>query len=151
MIKIICLGKIKESYINDAIKEYTKRLSKYTEIKIIELDDVGIDDKKVVLKKEEEKILKVLNDKEYIITLEIEGNEISSLDFARKINDIFIQSSNITFIIGGSYGLSDEIKKKSNYKLSFSKMTFPHQLFRVILLEQLYRAFKINNNEEYHK
>ena len=151
MIKIICLGKIKESYINDAIKEYTKRLSKYTEIKIIELDDVGIDDKKVVLKKEEEKILKVLNDKEYIITLEIEGNEISSLDFARKINDIFIQSSNITFIIGGSYGLSDYIKKKSNYKLSFSKMTFPHQLFRVILLEQLYRAFKINNNEEYHK
>ena len=151
MIKIICLGKIKESYINDAIKEYTKRLSKYTEIKIIELDDVGLDDKKVVLKKEEEKILKVLNDKEYIITLEIEGNEISSLDFARKINDIFIQSSNITFIIGGSYGLSDEIKKKSNYKLSFSKMTFPHQLFRVILLEQLYRAFKINNNEEYHK
>ena len=151
MIKIICLGKIKESYFNDAIKEYTKRLSKYTEIKIIELDDVGIDDKKVVLKKEEEKILKVLNDKEYIITLEIEGNEISSLDFARKINDIFIQSSNITFIIGGSYGLSDEIKKKSNYKLSFSKMTFPHQLFRVILLEQLYRAFKINNNEEYHK
>ena len=151
MIKIICLGKIKESYINDAIKEYTKRLSKYTEIKIIELDDVGIDDKKVVLKKEEEKILKVLNDKEYIITLEIEGNEISSLDFAKKINDIFIQSSNITFIIGGSYGLSDEIKKKSNYKLSFSKMTFPHQLFRVILLEQLYRAFKINNNEEYHK
>ena len=151
MIKIICLGKIKESYINDAIKEYTKRLSKYTEIKIIELDDVGLDDKKVVLKKEEEKVLKVLNDKEYIITLEIEGNEISSLDFARKINDIFIQSSNITFIIGGSYGLSDEIKKKSNYKLSFSKMTFPHQLFRVILLEQLYRAFKINNNEEYHK
>ena len=151
MIKIICLGKIKESYFNDAIKEYTKRLSKYTEIKIIELDDVEKKKKKVVLKKEEEKILKVLNDKEYIITLEIEGNEISSLDFARKINDIFIQSSNITFIIGGSYGLSDEIKKKSNYKLSFSKMTFPHQLFRVILLEQLYRAFKINNNEEYHK
>lgn len=151
MIKIICLGKIKENYLNEGIKDYLKRISKYHQIEIVELEDVGLDDKKVILRKEEEKILKVLNPKDYIITLEIEGQEITSPDFSKKINDIFNQTSNITFIIGGSYGLSDEIKKLSNYKLSFSKMTFPHQLFRLILLEQIYRAFKISNNEEYHK
>lgn len=151
MIKIICVGKIKEPYFSDAIKEYQKRLSKYCQLEIIELEDVGIKDKTVTLKKEKEKILKVLNLKDYIITLEIEGKEETSIDFAKKIDNILIENSNITFIIGGSYGLDDEIKKLSNYKLSFSKMTFPHQLFRVILLEQIYRAFKINNNEEYHK
>ena len=151
MIKIICVGKIKENYLKDAILEYVKRISKYSEIKIIELDDVGLNDMKVVLKREEEKILKVIDKKDFIITLEIEGNEINSKDFANKINDINIHNSNIAFIIGGSYGLSDNVKSLSNYKLSFSKMTFPHQLFRVILLEQIYRAYKINNNEEYHK
>lgn len=151
MIKIICLGSIKESYLTDAIKEYTKRLSKYTDLNIIELEDVGIDDVKVALKKEEEKIMKVINPKDYIITLEIEGKELTSVEFSKKIEDTLNYNSNITFIIGGSYGLSDEVKKLSNYKLSFSKMTFPHQLFRVILLEQLYRAFKIMNNESYHK
>ena len=151
MIKIICLGNIKESYLIDAIKEYSKRLSKYCDLNIIELDDVGIDDVKVALKKEEEKILKVVNPKDYIITLEIEGKELTSLEFSKKIEETLVYNSNITFIIGGSYGLSDEIKKLSNYKLSFSKMTFPHQLFRVILLEQLYRAYKIMNNESYHK
>jgi len=151
MIKIICLGSIKESYLNDAIKEYTKRLSKYCDLNIIELDDVGLDDAKVALKKEEEKLLKVINPKDYIITLEIEGKELTSIEFSKKIEDTLIINSNITFIIGGSFGLSEEIKKLSNFKLSFSKMTFPHQLFRVILLEQLYRAFKIINNESYHK
>ena len=151
MIKIICIGKIKENYLVEGIKEYTKRISRYHQIEIIELEDVGLDDKKIVIKKEQEKILKILNPKDYIITLEIEGHEESSLDFAKRINDIFNYNSDITFIIGGSYGLGDEIKNLSNYKLSFSKMTFPHQLFRLILLEQIYRAFKINNNEEYHK
>ena len=151
MIKIICLGKIKESYLVDAIKEYEKRISKYSQLQIFELEDVGLDDKKVILKKEEEKILKVLNPKDYIITLEIEGKELSSPEFSKKMEEIFIQNSNITFIIGGSYGISDNIKQLSNFKLSFSKMTFPHQLFRVILLEQIYRSFKIMNNEEYHK
>ena len=151
MIKIICLGKIKENYFKDAINEYIKRISKYHQIEIIELEDIGIDDKTVALKKEEEKLLKVINKKDYIITLEIEGKEESSPDFAKRIDNIFNQYSNISFIIGSSYGLSDEIKKLSNYRLSFSKMTFPHQLFRIILLEQIYRAFKINNNEEYHK
>ena len=151
MIKIICLGKIKENYFRDAVDEYLKRISKYHQIEIIELEDIGIDDKIVALKKEEEKLLKVINKKDYIITLEIEGKEESSIDFAKRIDNIFNQNSNITFIIGSSFGLSDEIKKLSNYRLSFSKMTFPHQLFRIILLEQIYRAFKINNNEEYHK
>ena len=151
MIKIICLGKIKESFLEDAIKEYKKRISKYQQLEIIELQDEGINDKKVALKKEKEKILKVLNKTDYIITLEIEGKEESSEEFAKRLNNIFIENSNITFIIGGSYGLDDEIKTLSNYKMSFSKMTFPHQLFRVILLEQVYRAFKIISNEEYHK
>ena len=151
MIKIICLGKIKEKYFEDAIKEYEKRISKYSQLQIIELEDVGFNDSKVVLKKEEEKIFKVLNPKDYIITLEIEGKELSSIEFSKKIEDTLIQNSNITFIIGGSYGISDNIKNLSNYKLSFSKMTFPHQLFRIILLEQIYRAYKIINNEEYHK
>ena len=151
MIKIICLGKIKEKYFTDAIVEYQKRISRYNQIKIIELEDIGLNDKKVVLRKEEEKLLKVIDQKDYIITLEIEGNMISSEEFSRKIEEINMQNSNITFIIGGSFGLSDNIKSLSNYKLSFSKMTFPHQLFRVILLEQIYRAYKIINNEEYHK
>lgn len=151
MIKIICLGKIKEDFLSKGIEEYKKRISKYHQIEIIELQDEGIDNKQVALKKEKEKILKVLNPKDYIITLEIEGSEISSLELANKINETFIINSNITFIIGGSYGLDDEIKRLANYKLSFSKMTFPHQLFRLLLLEQIYRSFKINNNEEYHK
>ena len=101
--------------------------------------------------KEKESIMKNISDKEYIITMEIDGNEIDSVTFANKLDSIQVINSNIVFIIGGSYGLHSDIKALSNYKLSFSKMTFPHQLFRVILLEQIYRAFKINNNETYHK
>ena len=151
MIKIICVGKIKENFFRDAIDEYKKRLSKYTDIEIIEVPDEGLSDIKTSIKKESEKILKQINTKDYIITMEIEGKELSSLELAKKIDETFNINSNITFIIGGSYGLSDEIKKLSNFKLSFSKLTFPHQLFRVVLLEQIYRAFKINNNESYHK
>lgn len=151
MIKIVCIGKVKESYLRDAIEEYKKRISKYTQLEIIELEDYSFQDNNVTLKKEKEKILKVLNNKDYIITLEIDGNQITSEEFANKIDKTFIENSNITFIIGGSYGLDEEIKKLSNFKLSFSKMTFPHQLFRVILLEQIYRSYKIINNESYHK
>ena len=151
MIKIICVGKIKENYLEDALKDYKKRISKYHNLEIVELPDEGTNDIKVALKKEKEKILKVLNPKDYIITLEIEGKEDTSVEFAKRLDNLFIENSNITFIIGGSYGIDDEIKNMSNHKLSFSKMTFPHQLFRLILLEQIYRAFKINNNEEYHK
>ena len=150
MIKIITVGKIKEQYLVDAIKEYSKRLSKYTKLEIIEVKDEDFDINKT-LETEKNNILKYVDTKDYIITLDIEGNNISSMDFANKINDIFNHNSNITFIIGGSYGLHEDIKKLSNYSLSFSKMTFPHQLFRVMLLEQIYRAYKINNNETYHK
>lgn len=151
MIKIICLGKVKEKYLQDGIDEYIKRISKYTQVKIIELEDEGIKDDKVALKKEKDKILKYLNTKDYIIVLDISGKEMTSLEFADKIDKTLIINSDITFIIGGSYGLDEEIKSLSNYRLSFSKMTFPHQLFRLILLEQIYRAYKINHNEEYHK
>ena len=151
MIKIICVGKIKEKYLVSAIEEYSKRLSKYTKIEIIELPDYDINNKDVVLEKEKENILKHINNKDYIITLEIKGSELSSEEFAKKIDKIFITNPNITFIIGGSYGLHNQIKNMSDFKLSFSKFTFPHQLFRVILLEQIYRVYKINNNESYHK
>ena len=150
MIKIIAVGKIKEKYLSDAIKEYEKRLSKYTVVKIIEVPDVDFDINKT-LEKERDSILKYISAKDYIITLDIDGEELSSIDFSKKINNIFNHNSNITFIIGGSYGLHNDVKKLSNYSLSFSKMTFPHQLFRVMLLEQVYRSYKINNNETYHK
>ncbi len=151
MIKIICLGKIKEDYLIDAIDEYKKRLSKYTNIEIIELEDIDNKSKEVALSKERNEILKHLNKKDYIITLDIDGKELDSKEFAKKIDNIYLTNSNITFIIGSSYGISEDIKELSNYRLSFSKMTFPHKLFRVLLLEQIYRAYKINNNEEYHK
>ncbi len=151
MIKIICVGKIKESYLNAAIDEYKKRISKYTKLEIIECKDYGVGNKEEILSLEKDEINKYISSKDYIITLEIEGHEMSSIDLARKIDNIYLNNSNITFIIGGSYGLHDEIKSKANYKLSFSKLTFPHQLFRVLLLEQIYRAYRINNNEAYHK
>ncbi len=151
MIKIITVGNIKEKYFKDAIEEYKKRISKYTKIEIIEVKDEGFTEIDKNLKLEKESILKHISEKEYIITMEIEGKELTSKEFAEKIRTIQIENSNIVFIIGGSYGLSDSIKSKARFHLSFSKMTFPHQLFRVILLEQIYRAFKINNNENYHK
>jgi len=150
MIKIICIGKIKESFIREAIMEYQKRLSKYTALSIIELPDSNYDIKKT-LQVEYNNIMKVYNKNDYNILLDIDGVELDSVSFAKKIEDTLITNSNITFIIGGSNGVLDELRKECNYRLSFSKMTFPHQLFRVILLEQIYRAFKIINHEEYHK
>ena len=151
MIKIVCVGKIKEKFFKEAINEYSKRLTKYTKMEIIEVDDINSDDINQILSKERDLILKHINQKDYVITLEIEGKEITSPDLAKRIDNILTINSNITFIIGGSYGLHTDIKDKSNLKLSFSKLTFPHQLFRVILLEQIYRSFKILNNESYHK
>ena len=150
MIKIITVGKIKEKYYTDAVNEYLKRLSKYTKIDLIEVKDEDFEISKTLLK-EKESILKYIDDKDYVITLEVEGNELDSVSLSKKINDIQNNYSNITFVIGGSYGLHEDIKKLSNYRLSFSKLTFPHQLFRVILLEQLYKSYKIINNETYHK
>ncbi len=151
MIKIICVGKLKESYWSDACKEYLKRLQKYTSIEIIEVMDEKIDDEKVALQKEKEKIEKYINSKDYVITLEIEGKMLTSTELSEKLDKWRIENSNITFIIGGSYGMHTEIKARANEKISFSKLTFPHQLFRVLLLEQLFRSFKIQNNEKYHK
>lgn len=152
MIRIICVGKIKEKYFVDAINEYKKRIGKFSKLEIIELSDEATNDSNIALLKEKEKILKILKTTDYNIALDINGEMIDSVEFSNKINNIFTNhNSNITFIIGGSCGLANEIKNMCDYKLSFSKMTFPHQLFRVILLEQIYRAFKINNNEAYHK
>lgn len=150
MITIISVGKLKEKYLNDGINEYLKRLSKYMKVELIEVEDVSFDKEKT-LKEEARNIQKRLNLKSYIITLEIDGKELTSLELSDLINKTGINNSDITFIIGGSYGLDDSIKQLSNYKLSFSKLTFPHQLFRLILLEQIYRSYKIINNETYHK
>ena len=151
MIKIICVGKIKEKYLIDAIDDYKKRLSKYTKLEIIEVSDIDNPSIDIVLSKEKDLIEKYIDARDFVVTLEIDGNIISSIELANKINSIFNTNSTITFIIGGSYGLHGDIKNRSNYKLSFSRFTFPHQLFRVILLEQIYRSFKINKNEAYHK
>lgn len=151
MIKVICIGKLKEKYLKDAEEEYLKRLKKYTNIELIELQDSNIDDEKIALEKEKELIEKQLTGKEYLITLEIEGQLLSSVELAEKLDKTLITNSNITFLIGGSYGIHPSIKEKSNFKLSFSKMTFPHQLFRILLLEQIFRSYKILNNEKYHK
>ena len=150
MIKIICVGKIKEKFFNEAILEYKKRLSKYTKIEIIEINDESLDIKSTI-KKESETILKNIDRSDYNIALDIEGEMLDSISLSKKLNNILINNSNITFIIGGSYGVADELRNEVDYRLSFSKLTFPHQLFRVLLLEQIYRAYKINNNEEYHK
>ena len=148
MIKIVCVGKIKESFYRDAVDEYKKRLSKYTKLEIIEVDDVSNSNELISMAKEKDQILKKINIKDYIVTLEIDGEKLTSITLAKNILN---KNSNITFIIGGSNGLHPEIKSLSNFKLSFSDLTFPHQLFRVILLEQIYRSFKIINNESYHK
>lgn len=148
MIKIICIGKIKEKYLKEAILEYKKRITKYTKLEIIELED---ESKGNILELERDKIFKYITSKDYIITLEIDGKSFTSIELAKKMDSIFVNYSNITFIIGGSYGLHDDVKRISNLLLSFSKLTFPHQLFRVMLLEQIYRTYKINNNETYHK
>ncbi len=155
-IKIVCLGKLKEKYLKDGIGEYAKRIGRFAKLEIIELGDEKIPDSpspaqcEAVLKSEGEKIKKHLEG--YVIALCIEGEELSSEKLAEKLAAIQLSgNSTITFLIGGSLGIDKEIKKSADYKLSFSPMTFPHQLMRLILTEQIYRAFKINANENYHK
>jgi 23S rRNA (pseudouridine1915-N3)-methyltransferase len=150
MIKIICVGKIKEKYLKDAISEYTKRISKYTNLEMIELIDSSLPSP-LNKEKEEIEILKNIKDKDYVITLEIEGKSYTSIELSKRLENIQMMNSNIVFVIGGSDGIGENVKKRSNEKISFSKLTFPHQLFRVILLEQIYRSYKIMNNESYHK
>lgn len=151
MIKIICVGKIKEKFYQSAILEYQKRLSKYTKLEIIEVADYGSDNPSINMQKEKELILKHIRDKDYVVTLEINGKEYDSVTFSQHLDHITMLNSNLVFVIGGSDGLDQKVKNRSNETLSFSKFTFPHQLFRIILLEQIYRAYKIKNNESYHK
>lgn len=145
MIKIICIGKIKKKYLSDLINDYKFRISKYHKIEILELKDTNIEE-------ESNEILKKINDKDFNICMDILGKKLSSIELSNLIVDIFNNSyGNITFIIGGSNGVNDKVKEKCNMKLSFSDLTFPHGLFRGLLLEQIYRSFKIINSESYHK
>ena len=157
-ITLITVGKIKEKYLKDAIAEYSKRLSRYCKLEIVEVADEKTPDhasevmKDAIRSKEAERILKYVKEDAFVITLEIGGKQLSSEELAEKIDRLGIQGvSHIIFIIGGSIGLGKEVLAKSNYALSFSKMTFPHQLMRVILLEQVYRSYRIIMKEPYHK
>lgn len=157
-ITVVCIGKLKEKYWVNAIEEYSKRLSKYCTLSIDELKEERLPDnaseaeEEAVKVAEGKSILKRIKKDSYVITLEIKGNQLSSEKLADKINQLGLDGrSDLVFVIGGSLGLSEEVSERSDFKLSFSAMTFPHQMMRVILLEQIYRAFKINKNESYHK
>ena len=139
------MGKIKEQYLNDLIDDYKTRISKYHKLEIIELKDTNN------LEEERDNILKHIGNQDYVISLDIDGKECDSVALSEVIDKAFLTNGTITFIIGSSFGLHEDIKNKSNLRLSFSRLTFPHGLFRGILLEQIYRSFKILNNESYHK
>ncbi|ERK60248.1 rRNA large subunit m3Psi methyltransferase RlmH [Gemella bergeri ATCC 700627] len=156
-VTLLCVGKVKEKFYREAIKEYEKRLSAYVKLTTVEIPDekVKVENSSeiaVAMEKEGNNILSKIKDTQYVITLEILGESISSEKFSEKINNLMIiGKSDVVLVIGGSYGLSDSVKKRSNYALSFSKMTFPHQMMRVILLEQVYRAYRIITGASYHK
>ena len=155
-IDIICVGRIKENYLKDAISEYSKRLSKYCILNIIELNDEKLPTKlndsltHEIKNKESNSILSHIKKDSYVIALDLKGKNYTSEEFSEKLQNLSITNSHITFLIGGSLGMTDELLEKTNEKICFSKMTFPHQLIRVFLLEQIFRAFKIANNESYH-
>lgn len=157
-ITILCVGKVKEKFYRDAIAEYSKRLSRYCKLEIIEVSDEKTSEQAtqteidIVKNKEGERLLKNIKDDAYVICLAIDGKQLDSVELSQKIDKLKTGGkSHLVFVIGGSLGLSDDVLKRADYKLSFSKMTFPHQLMRVILLEQIYRSFRISNNEPYHK
>lgn len=156
-IKLVVVGKLKEKFHKDEVNEYLKRLSKYAKVSLIEVEEEKIKDNsslkenEQILNKEGNNILKQIKDNEFVFLLDLHGKEISSEEFASKINQLMSNYSTITFVIGGSLGVSEELRKRSNFKLKLSPMTFTHQMTRIIILEQIYRAFKINNNEVYHK
>jgi 23S rRNA (pseudouridine1915-N3)-methyltransferase len=157
-ITILTVGKIKEKYFTGAIEEYAKRLSRYCKLELVEVPDEKTPDhasealENQIRKKEAERLLKYIPDTSYVIALAIEGQMLDSVELSKKIEQLGVMgTSHIVFVIGGSIGLDSEVLARADYKLSFSKMTFPHQLMRVILLEQIYRAYRITNNEPYHK
>ena len=157
-IKLFAIGKIKEKYLKDGINEYLERIKPYSQIEIVEVNDEPIVDNphpseiKKAIDIEGSRIIKLLKNNEYLIGLDLNKKEYTSPEFAKYINDkLELNGANISFVIGGSYGLSEELKNRCNDSISLSKMTFLHQMTRLILLEQIYRAFKINRNETYHK
>lgn len=157
-ISILCVGKIKEKYFSDAIKEYTKRLSRYVKLDIIEVpdektpDNASEKDEIIIKDKEAERLLKHLSDDDYLVALAIDGKQMDSVAFSKKLDQFGLKGEkHVVFVIGGSLGLAQSILTRANEKISFSKMTFPHQLMRVILLEQIYRGYRIIRNEPYHK
>lgn len=156
-INIICVGKIKEKYLKEAIEEYSKRLSKYCKLYITELADEKIPDKlyskleQEIKTKECNNIINHIKKDSYVIALDLNGKEFTSEEYSKQLEKISMENSHITFIIGGSLGLTEDLLKKCNLKICFSKMTFPHQLIRIFLLEQTFRAFKIQNGETYHR
>ena len=156
-VTLICVGKVKEKFYRDAIKEYEKRLGAYIKLNTIEISDEKVkveNDSEIALAMEKEgnNILSKIKDNQYVITLEILGKNLSSEEFASKIDNLMLTGkSDVTLVIGGSYGLSDSVKKGSDFALSFSRMTFPHQMMRVVLLEQVYRAYRIITGASYHK
>lgn len=156
-VNIICIGSLKEKYLIDAVNEYKKRLTRYCKFEIIELSEERITDQETdalidkTIKKEGEKILSKIGKSDYVVAMCIEGKQLSSEDLSKKLSDISMSSGTVDFVIGGSWGLCDDVKRRADFKLSVSKMTFPHQLFRVMLSEQIYRAFTISANAKYHK
>lgn len=156
-VSIICVGKIKEKFYTDAILEYTKRMKRFADFQIIEIPDEKIPDnasekeKELVKDREGKKILEKLKGDEFVVTLCIEGKTLSSTELADTIKNAYQNTNHVAFIIGGSLGLSDDAKNKSSLRLSFGRMTLPHQLMRVVLVEQIYRSFMINSGATYHK
>lgn len=157
-ISIISVGKIKESYIKNGIEEFAKRLSRYAKLSMIEVpdektpDQASVREMDIIKNKEGDLILNKIKDNMYVIAMDIQGEMKTSEQFAKQLSQLALTgNSNVAFIIGGSLGLSDKVKARANYRLCFSKMTFPHQLFKLILLEQIYRTYRINQNEPYHK
>ena len=157
-IRIVCIGKLKERYWSEAVEEYSKRLSRYCELEIVQLkearlpDKASLADEQNVIFEEGQSILKNIKEGSQVITLEIKGKELSSEGLSAYMGELQLEGkSDLTFVIGGSLGLSEQVSARADFKLSFSRMTFPHQMMRVILLEQIYRAFKILRNETYHK
>ena len=143
-VNIICVGKLKEKYLIDLVDDYVKRVNKYHKLELIEVKDSNIKDEALEIEKH-------INSRDFVVTMEIGGKKLNSIEFSKKIDNWLMTYGNITFIIGGSDGIDESIRKKSNYALSFSDLTFPHGLFRGFLVEQIYRSFKIMNNETYHK
>ncbi len=156
-VNVICVGSLKENFFSDAVNEYKKRLSRYCKFNIIELPEEKISDQETqsaiekTLFKEGERILQKISKSDYVIAMCIEGKQLSSEDLSSKLSDVSMTSGTLDFVIGGSWGLSGDVKRRADFKLSVSKMTFPHQLFRVMLCEQIYRAFSITANAKYHK